>query len=50
VLDQLQQLNANDPTGRFTGKFDLQKVGIASLYPELKIGITPAFPEHHAPE
>jgi dienelactone hydrolase len=29
VLDQLQQLNANDPTGRFTGKFDLQKLGIA---------------------
>jgi predicted dienelactone hydrolase len=29
VLDQLQQLNANDPTGRFKGKFDLQKVGIA---------------------
>lgn len=29
VLDQLHQLNANDPTGRFTGKFDLQMVGIA---------------------
>jgi predicted dienelactone hydrolase len=29
VLDQLQELNANDPTGRFKGKFDLQKVGIA---------------------
>jgi dienelactone hydrolase len=29
VLDRLQQLNANDPTGRFKGKFDMQKVGIA---------------------
>jgi dienelactone hydrolase len=29
VLDQLQELNANDPTGRFEGKFDMQKVGIA---------------------
>jgi predicted dienelactone hydrolase len=29
VLDQLQQLSANDPTGRFKGKFDMQKVGIA---------------------
>ena len=29
VLDQLQELNANDPTGRFKGKFDMQKVGIA---------------------
>jgi hypothetical protein len=29
VLDQLQQLNANDPTGRFKGKFDLQELGIA---------------------
>src|SRR6202522_2562890 len=28
VLDQLQELNANDPTGRFKGKFVLQKVGI----------------------
>jgi dienelactone hydrolase len=29
VLDQLQELNANDLTGRFKGKFDTQKVGIA---------------------
>jgi dienelactone hydrolase len=29
VLDQLRELNANDPTGRFKGKFDMQKVGIA---------------------
>jgi dienelactone hydrolase len=29
VLDQLQELNANDLTGRFKGKFDMQKVGIA---------------------
>ena len=29
VLDQLQELNANDRTGRFKGKFDMQKVGIA---------------------
>ena len=29
VLDQLQELNANDPTGRFKGKFDMRKVGIA---------------------
>jgi dienelactone hydrolase len=29
VLSQLQQLNANDPAGRFKGKFDMQKVGIA---------------------
>jgi dienelactone hydrolase len=29
VLDQLQELDANDPTGRFTGKFDMQKVGVA---------------------
>jgi dienelactone hydrolase len=29
VLDQLQELNANDPTGRFKGKFDLQELGIA---------------------
>jgi dienelactone hydrolase len=29
VLDQLQALNANDRTGRFKGKFDMQKVGIA---------------------
>ena len=28
VLDRLQELNANDPTGRFKGKLDLQKVGI----------------------
>jgi predicted dienelactone hydrolase len=29
VLDQLEKLNANDPTGRFKGKFDMQKLGIA---------------------
>ena len=29
VLDQLQELNANDPTGRFKGRFDMQKVGVA---------------------
>jgi predicted dienelactone hydrolase len=29
VLDQLQDLNANDPTGRLKGKFDMQMVGIA---------------------
>jgi dienelactone hydrolase len=29
VLDQLLALNANDPTGRFKGKFDMRKVGIA---------------------
>ena len=29
VLDQLQELNANDSTGRFKGRFDLQKVGVA---------------------
>jgi dienelactone hydrolase len=28
VLDRLQELNAHDPTGRFKGKLDLQKVGI----------------------
>jgi predicted dienelactone hydrolase len=28
VLDKLQQLNADDPTGRFKGKLDMQKVGI----------------------
>ena len=28
VLDRLQQLNADDPTGRFRGKLDMQKVGI----------------------
>jgi predicted dienelactone hydrolase len=28
VLDRLQQLNADDPTGRFKGKLDMQKVGI----------------------
>jgi predicted dienelactone hydrolase len=28
VLDRLQELNASDPTGRFKGKFDLQKLGI----------------------
>lgn len=29
VRDQLQELNANDPTGRFKGRFDMQKVGVA---------------------
>jgi predicted dienelactone hydrolase len=29
VLDQLHELNANDPTGRFKGKLDLQKLGVA---------------------
>jgi len=29
VLDQLLELNANDPAGRFKGKFDMQNVGIA---------------------
>jgi pimeloyl-ACP methyl ester carboxylesterase len=29
VLDQLLELNKNDPTGRFKGKFDMRKVGIA---------------------
>jgi predicted dienelactone hydrolase len=29
VLDQLQELNANDPTGRFKGRFDMQNVGVA---------------------
>jgi predicted dienelactone hydrolase len=29
VLDQLQELNVNDPTGRFKGRFDMQKVGVA---------------------
>lgn len=29
VLDQLQELNANDPAGRFKGRFDMQKVGVA---------------------
>jgi hypothetical protein len=29
LLDQLQELNANDPTGRFKGRFDMQKVGVA---------------------
>jgi predicted dienelactone hydrolase len=28
VLDKLRRLNADDPTGRFTSKLDLQKVGI----------------------
>jgi pimeloyl-ACP methyl ester carboxylesterase len=28
VLDRLQQLNANDPAGRFKGKLNLEKVGI----------------------
>jgi predicted dienelactone hydrolase len=28
VLDRLNELNATDPTGRFRGKLDLQKVGI----------------------
>jgi predicted dienelactone hydrolase len=29
VLDQLPELNANDPTGRFKGRFDMQNVGVA---------------------
>jgi dienelactone hydrolase len=29
VLDQLQELNVNDPTGRFKGAFDMRKVGVA---------------------
>lgn len=29
VLDQLWELNANDPAGRFKGKFDMRKVGFA---------------------
>jgi predicted dienelactone hydrolase len=29
VLDTLQRLNAGDPSGRFKGKLDLQRVGIA---------------------
>jgi dienelactone hydrolase len=29
VLTQLQELNSHDPTGRFNGKFGLQKLGIA---------------------
>jgi dienelactone hydrolase len=28
VLDRLAQLNASDPSGKFTGKFDVTKVGI----------------------
>ena len=28
VLDQLEELNAADPTGRFTGKLDMQEVGV----------------------
>jgi len=28
VLDKLQQLNTNDPTGRFKGKLDVQEIGI----------------------
>jgi predicted dienelactone hydrolase len=29
VLDRLQELQVNDPTGRFKGRFDMQKVGVA---------------------
>ena len=29
VLNRLQELNVNDPTGRFKGRFDMQKVGVA---------------------
>jgi predicted dienelactone hydrolase len=29
VLDKLQQLNTNDPTGRFKGKLNMQEMGIA---------------------
>jgi dienelactone hydrolase len=28
ALDQLQQLNASDPSGRFTGRLDLTRVGV----------------------
>ncbi len=28
ALDQLQRLNASDPSGRFTGRLDLQRVGV----------------------
>jgi pimeloyl-ACP methyl ester carboxylesterase len=28
VLDRLQELNVNDPSGRFKGRLDMQKVGI----------------------
>jgi predicted dienelactone hydrolase len=28
ILDQLEQLNASDPSRRFTGKLDMQKVGL----------------------
>lgn len=28
VLDQLKRLNASDPTGRFVGRLDLQRVGV----------------------
>ena len=27
AVDRLQELNANDPTGRFNGRLDLTKVG-----------------------
>lgn len=29
VLNELQELNVNDPTGRFKGRIDMQKVGVA---------------------
>jgi len=29
VLDRLQELNVNDPSGRFKGRIDLQKIGVA---------------------
>jgi predicted dienelactone hydrolase len=29
VVDQLQELNSNDRTGRFKGRFDMRKVGVA---------------------
>jgi hypothetical protein len=29
VLDKLEQLNTNDPTGRFKGKLNMQEIGIA---------------------
>jgi dienelactone hydrolase len=28
ALDQLQQLNTSDPTGKFVGRFDLQHIGV----------------------
>ena len=28
VLDRLEQLNASDPSGRFTGRLDMTRVGV----------------------